>query len=226
MTRGDTPPVPARVRRPGLAVTAEVAADRVNRVVFVAVAAAVSFGYSILLPFDFTQRLSFANWHYLDARYLFFVVVFALGMAWVLTLQVHAMRRIAREASQDSPRTGGPAGAVAAVVSLLPSFLCCSPVVPTVVGLLGLSAATRLRTTGRIQYFFATKQDWLLLGALALLVGSGLWSTRKLARARCLADQCQAAPTVEPAKSKPPDDRDADEPELLASTTGELADDR
>jgi hypothetical protein len=178
-----------------LVVTRQVATDRIDQMVFLAIALAVGFGYSVLLPFDFTQRISFANWHYLDARYLVFTVAFALGMAWVLTLQVHAMRRIARDATRAPARHNGPVGALAAVVSLLPSFLCCSPVVPTVVSLFGLSAATRLHTTGRIQYFFATKQDWLLIGALALLVASGLWSTRKLARARCLAEQCRPVPT-------------------------------
>ena len=179
--------------RSWLAVGREVATDRIDNAVFLTVALVVGFGYSVLLPFDFTQRISFANWHYLDARYLIFTVAFALGMAWVLTLQVHAMRCIARDATRAPARHNGPVGALAAVVSLLPSFLCCSPVVPTVVSLFGLSAATRLHTTGRIQYFFATKQDWLLVGALALLVASGLWSTRKLARARCLAEQCRPA---------------------------------
>lgn len=104
------------------------------------------------------------------------------------------MRRIARNAraSAGRPHRGGPVGAVAAVVSLLPSLLCCSPVVPTVVGLIGLPAATQLRTTGTITYFFATRQDWLLGGALALLAATGLWSVGKLARAACLAgDGCE-----------------------------------
>ena len=176
---------------PWAAVIRQVAADRVDRAVFAAVFVAVGFGDSILLPFDFTQRVSFANWRYLDARYLAFTVAFALAMAWVLTLQVHAVRRVlAARSSSGGPRRGGPLGALAAVVSLLPSFLCCSPVVPTVIGLFGLSAATRLRTTGTITYFFATMQNLLLLGALALVVASGLWSTRKLARAGCFAGEC------------------------------------
>lgn len=176
---------------PWAAVIRQVAADRVDRAVFAAVFVAVGFGDSILLPFDFTQRVSFANWRYLDARYLAFTVAFALAMAWVLTLQVHAVRRVlAARSSSGGPRRGGPLGALAAVVSLLPSFLCCSPVAPTVIGLFGLSAATRLRTTGTITYFFATKQNLLLLGALALVVASGLWSTRKLARAGCFAGEC------------------------------------
>lgn len=190
-----TGPATATLPRSGVAVAAEVAGDRVDQLTFLAVFAAVGFGYSILLPFDYTQRISFTNWDYLNTRYLFFTVAFALGMAWVLTLQVHAIRRIARDTS-TSTGPAAPAGVFAAFVSLLPSLLCCSPVVPTAVSLLGLSAATRLRTTGRIQYFFATRQDWLLLGALALLAASGLWSTRKLARARCLAEGSCPAPAA------------------------------
>jgi hypothetical protein len=191
-TSAGTAPAGSGPARPWLAVTREVAGDRVSQIVFAAVAAAAGFGYSILLPFDYTQRVSFANWQYFGPRYAAFTAGFALGLAWVVTLQVHAMRRIARNATAARPRRGGPAGALAAVVSLLPSLLCCSPVVPTLVGLVGLPAATRLQTTGTITYFFATKQDWLLGGALALLAASGLWSVRKLARAACLAgDGCE-----------------------------------
>jgi uncharacterized protein YacL len=182
----------ASAAHPWRAVTREVVTDGVDRVVFALVAAAVGFGYSVLLPFDYTQRISFANWHYLGARDLIFAGLFGLAMAWVLTLQVHAMRRIVRSSAGPSGRSG-VVGMAASVVSLLPSFLCCSPIVPTVVGLFGLSAATRLHTTGRIQYFFATEQVWMLVGALALLVASGLWSTRSLARARCRDGGCSGS---------------------------------
>ena len=185
--------------RPWRALAREVAGDRIDRAVFAATAALGGFGYSILLPFDYTQRISFANWQYFGPRYAAFTAAFALGLAWVVTLQVHAMRRIARTAAPSGrPRRAGPAGALAAVVSLLPSFLCCSPIVPTLVSLLGLSAATQLQTTGTITYFFATKQDWLLLGALAVLAASGAWSTRKLARAACLAQDCCPAVDTAP----------------------------
>ena len=198
--------------RPWRAVIREVAGDRVDRIVFAAVAAVAGFGYSVLLPFDYTQRVSFVNWQYFGPRYAAFTVAFALGLAWVVMLQVHAMRRIARNATAGRPRRGGPAGVLAAVVSLLPSLLCCSPVVPTLVGLAGLPAAARLRTTGTITYFFATRQDWLLGGALALLAASGLWSVRKLARAACLAgDGCEvpaahAAAAIAAAAAEPPGD--------------------
>ncbi len=64
--------------------TGEIARDHVSQGSFALVAAAVALGYSILLPFAFTQRLSLHNWRYLDARYLAFSVAFGLSAAWLL----------------------------------------------------------------------------------------------------------------------------------------------
>ena len=176
----------------------ELAADRADRLVFAGTALLVAVGYSLLLPFAYTQRIALANWHYLDARYVLFSVAFAVGLAWLVTLQVHAVRRITRITAGQRPagRTG-PLGALAAVISVLPSLLCCSPILPTLVGMIGLSATTRLTTTVQLQHFFATKENLLLAGALGLLVLSGLWSMRKLSRAACLTDDC-CTPTVNP----------------------------
>ena len=170
----------------------EAAADRVARAVFVATALLVGLGYSLVLPFGYTQRLSFANWNYLNLSYVAFSAAFALGMAWLVTLQVHAVRRVAASAVAGAQMAGrtGPVAVLAATLSVLPSLLCCSPILPTLVGLAGLSATTRLTTTGHLQYFFATRENLLMGGALALLVLSGVWSTRKLARAACLSDRC------------------------------------
>jgi hypothetical protein len=181
------------------ALAREVAADRPSRLLFALTALLVAVGYSLLLPFAYTQRISLANWDYLDARYVLFSIAFALGLAWLVTLQVHAVRRISRISAGKRPagRTG-PLGALAAVISVLPSLLCCSPILPTLIGLVGLSATTRLTTTVQLQHFFATKENLLLAGALGLLVLSGLWSMRKLWRAACLTDEC-CTPTVDPA---------------------------
>jgi len=190
-----TVPATATAPRPRawVSVARDIARDRVDQAVFLASALLVGFGYSLLLPFAFTQRIAFANWHYLDARYLGFSVAFALGVAWLITLQVHAVRRLVRDSAGAGGRTG-PLGAAAAVLSVLPSLLCCSPILPTLVGLIGLSASARLSTTVELQHFFATRENLLLFAALALLAASGLWSMRKLARASCLASECCAAP--------------------------------
>jgi hypothetical protein len=177
----------------GRAVVREVTANRVNRLVFAVTALLVGLGYSLLLPFGYTQRISVANWDYLDARYVLFSVAFSLGLGWLVTLQVHAVRRISRATAGRRPagRTG-PLGVLAALISVLPSLLCCSPILPTLVGLVGLSATARLSTTGQLQYFFATNENLMLAGALGLLVLSGLWSMRKLSRAACLTGECCA----------------------------------
>src|SRR5258707_1288545 len=53
MTTTSTPARSATApARPWLAVIREVAGDRVDRIVFAAVAAVAGFGYSVLLPFD------------------------------------------------------------------------------------------------------------------------------------------------------------------------------
>jgi hypothetical protein len=174
-----------------------------GRLVFALTALLVGLGYSLLLPFASTQRISFANWDYLDARYVLFSVAFALGLGWLVTLQVHAVRRIASTAAGNQPagRTG-PLGALAAVISVLPSLLCCSPILPTLIGLIGLSATTRLTTTVQLQHFFATKDNLLLAGALGLLLLSGLWSMRKLSRAVCLNDECCIPTPVHPSPGR------------------------
>jgi hypothetical protein len=188
------PPAAVAGQRRWRAVIREVAGDPVDRIVFAAAAVPAGLGYSVLLPFDFTQRVSLENWQYFGPRYGLFTAGFAAGLAWLVTLQVHAVRKVAR--SRAGSRRGGLAGAVAGAVSLLPSLLCCSPAVPTLVGVLGLPAAARLRTAGTITYFFAVRQDWLLGGALALLAAACLWSVRALARARCLDDQCCELPAA------------------------------
>lgn len=195
-------PVTART---WLAVTGEIAADPVSRVVFGVVTLITGVAYSVLLPFDFTLQISFANWQYFGPRYAAFTVGLSLGLAWIVTLQVYAMRRIAKNRA-GRPRRGGLAGALAAVISLAPSFLCCSPIVPTVVGLLGLPVATQLSTTGNVAYFFASNQNWLLAGALLLMTASGAWSLRKLVRAECLAGVCDSPPTKSTASKETPDE--------------------
>jgi len=186
----------------------ELVHDRLNVAVFVLVAAAVFFGDSILLPFDYTQRISFANWQYFGTRYVLFDIGFALGMAFVITLQVYSTRAIirtsrrARQAASEGalldavavrPRGSGPVGLLAALVSLAPSFLCCSPIVPTLIGLLALSPVAQLHTSSSIEYFFATKQNYLLAGSLVLIAASGLWSMRKISRASCMDGACDAS---------------------------------
>lgn len=174
------------------AALAAVTADGVSRVLFVALAAVIIAGYSITLPFAFTQRLSLHNVDFLTGRLLSFAVALGVGMALLLTVQVYAVRRAAA-----ARRAGGEGavGGVALVVSVLPTFLCCTPVIPTVLATFGLSALSVYSTTRSLQRFFEVHQTAFFVGSLVLLALTSWWSLRRTGRAACLRDSgCEARP--------------------------------
>ena len=162
-----------------------VVADRVNVLLFAVLGAAITAAYSITLPFAFTQRLSLRNWQFLTPRLAGFAIALGVGMAFLLTVQVHAFRRAAaaRRASGDRALSG-----FALVVSLLPTFLCCTPVIPTVLATLGLSAISVYSTTRTLQRFFEIHQTAFIAASLGLLALTAWWSLRRVARADCLND--------------------------------------
>ncbi len=161
-----------------------VATDRRSQVLFVVLAAVIAAGYSVLLPFAFTQRLTLANWQFLTTRLLAFAVLLAVGMAVVLTVQVYAVRRAAA-----ARRAGGTTLSGAAfVLSLAPTLLCCTPVIPTVLAAFGLSAVSVYTMTGSLQRFFAVHQTALFAVSLVLLAATAGWSLRRIACASCLND--------------------------------------
>ena len=106
-------------------------------------------------------------------------------MALLLTVQVYAFRRaaVARRASGDKALSG-----FALVVSLMPRFLCCTPVIPTVLATFGLSAISVYSTTRSLQGFFEIHQTAFIAASLALLALTAWWSLRRVARAACLSD--------------------------------------
>lgn len=165
-----------------------------RRAGFAVAAAGVALLYTILLPFDYTERFELANWQYLNAGLLAWAIVLGAAMALVLSVQVYAMRKVAVARART-----GAVGGVAFAVSLLSSFLCCTPVIPTLLAFVGVSGAGLYTTTGSLQYFFATNQTGLLAGSLALLVASGWWGLRKVAGAACLSGECDSAGTCRPA---------------------------
>jgi hypothetical protein len=157
----------------------ELTRDHVNQAVFVFVTLVVGLGYSLLLPFSFTQRLSLDNWQYLDARFVVFSLAFGLAMGWLIATQTYAMRRVIHQ-------RGGTLAGTGAVLGVLPSLLCCSPVVPTLLGFVGLSGVGLSHASGRIQSFFATNQNLILAVSLAVVVLAALTVTRRIVRAVCL----------------------------------------
>lgn len=146
---------------------------------FAVTAALTALFYSILLPFQYTQAFSFANWQYLNGELLAFSLAFGLLLGLTLTFQVYAMRQLVVRRS-----SGLSVGAL--IASMLPSMLCCTPVIPTILAMVGLSTVGIYGTSGVIQSFFAHQETLFLLASLVLLVLSALWSLRLVRQSRCL----------------------------------------
>lgn len=171
---------PARKNK---AVLADVLRYRSNQILLVLLSVLIGTLYTILLPFEFTQRFSLANWNYLDPYLIAWSVVLGVGMSLVITLQIYAMRHIR---STQTSALGG----FAFIGSILPSFLCCTPIIPTLLAFIGLSTVSIYGTTGALQHFFAVNQTTFLSGSALLLAISGWWSIRSVAKADCLNDAC------------------------------------
>ena len=174
--------------RSSRAVVGWVLHDRASQAVFLTTSGLVTLAYSLLLPYSFTQRLSLHNWHFLDARLLAFSIAFGIGVGGLLTLQLYGMRRAARS-------RGGGLGGAAAGLGVLPSLLCCTPIVPIVLGFVGFSGASLIQTSGKVQSFFATKQNLILGTSLFLIAVAVIWATRRIANASCTGGEgCDAPP--------------------------------
>lgn len=148
------------------------------RILFAALCASFTLLYTVLLPFAYTQRLSFHNWRYLNPELAGFSLVFGLLLGWIATLQIYALSCRAR----GRPR-GLSAGAT--VVGLLPGLLCCTPVVPSLLAALGASTAGIYGLSGPIQGFFAVHETDFLAGSALLLAVAAAWSTRLAGRSTC-----------------------------------------
>ncbi len=171
-------------RRPLGAALGDVLGSPGRRIAFGLVSAGVALAYTILLPFDYTQRLELANWGYLSAYLVAWAIVLGVGMGLLLSVQVYAMRRVAKVRAAS-----GAVGGLAFVASLAPSFLCCTPIIPTVLAFVGVSGLGLYGATGALQHFFAVHQSEFLSASAVLLAVTCWWGLRKVAMATCLADE-------------------------------------
>ncbi len=150
------------------------------RVLFIVVFTAVTVTYSLLLPFKYTQQLSFTNWNYLSFRLAAFSIAYGLAFAAVVSLQVYAISKLTRVA-----RKSGTTTTLSTAASLLTCLGCCSPLVPSALGIFGLSGIALITTSIPIERFLANNQDVLLAGGLVLILFSAVWSAKRVALGSC-----------------------------------------
>ncbi|TAM78255.1 hypothetical protein EPN44_01275 [bacterium] len=110
----------------------------------------ISFFYVVALPAGTLGALSFAALRFLTPWQVLASVLLGYGFALVI-----AMNAAAAGGNGGLRKGAGALGIGGLVASLLPSSLCCTPVIPLVLAALGVSAPTIFRTSGVFQAFFA-----------------------------------------------------------------------
>ena len=130
--------------------------------------------YLFTLPAVYTGGvIGLISLRYLTAELLFFAIALAALLSMALTLNIYAFRALVRQRS-----VGLSLGA--AFSSLLPAGICCTPLVPTLLAVLGASTPQIFGLTGRIQGVFATYEPLFLTFALILLLFSLRLTTRQI----------------------------------------------
>ena len=121
--------------------------------------------YVFTLPAAYTGGVvGLISLRYLTAEWLFFSLALAALLSLALTLNIYAFR-----ASIIRPRSGG-LSLGAALSSVLPASICCTPLVPSLLAILGATTPQIFGISGRIQGFLATYEFEILGFALILLL--------------------------------------------------------
>ena len=120
--------------------------------------------YLFLLPGAYTGGIiGWVSLRFLTPTLVFFSLLLAALVSLSLTFSVYGFRTAAAA-------RGHGASLLSVVTSIMPGLLCCTPVVPTVLALLGASTPTIFGLSGRIQGIFATYEVHFLAAAALLLV--------------------------------------------------------
>ncbi|MCW1301806.1 MAG: hypothetical protein OH316_01585 [Candidatus Parvarchaeota archaeon] len=130
---------------------------------FTAILLAVSLVYGYLLINSATGMIDFGSYYrYFDVAS---AIIISLLISWVITLNVYSYR--SRSAKRDVKFT------VSSIVSaILPSSLCCTSIVPSILAVSGLSTSFILGNTGKIQSIFSIYGPaFIAAGALIAFVG-------------------------------------------------------
>lgn len=124
--------------------------------------------YLFTLPAVYTGGVvGLISLKYLTAELALFSIALALFLSLTLTLNIHAFR-----ASSKSRSRGAGVSSGAILASLLPSGVCCTSLVPSLLAILGASTPQIFGMTGRIQGFVASNETAFLAFALVLVLFS------------------------------------------------------
>ncbi len=118
--------------------------------------------YMILLPSLILGRVSLQALEYITPTEFVFAVLMGSTLSLVLVMNVYALKM--------SKACSRKAVTLSVVASILPNSLCCTPIIPTVIGLLAVSTSVLFSVSPAIQAFLGRYAiGFYLLSLLSLL---------------------------------------------------------
>ncbi|TAM57670.1 hypothetical protein EPN52_12510 [bacterium] len=145
--------------------------------------------YLIALPAGSFGALRPGALHFLTPPLAVSAALLGYGFALTLTLNINA-----RPGNAGAPRRSGLLGLGGLFASLLPSSLCCTPVIPLVLAAIGVSAPAIFRTSGKFQAFFAIHADAFIAGSVILVLLS-VWFAAYNLTTPCAVGAAKDSPT-------------------------------
>lgn len=119
--------------------------------------------YIFALPATYTGgRIGLISLRLLNVKLAAFSFIMALLIALIIPLTVYSFKQGAK--TRKATATSGFVG------SVLPPLLCCSPLLPSLAGVLGAVSPAVFGFSGAVQGFIATNETYILLGATLLLL--------------------------------------------------------
>lgn len=130
--------------------------------------------YLFLLPVSFTGgKIGLVSLKFLNPVLIFFSFSLALFFSLSLTFIIYSLR-------SGLKAKGRPQSIIAMIFALLPGFLCCTPLIPSLLVILGASTPLIFGLTGPIQGFFASYSLYFYIFSLILVVWAFYLSAKNL----------------------------------------------
>ncbi|MGH8111781.1 MAG: hypothetical protein ACREPL_07600 [Rhodanobacteraceae bacterium] len=195
-----------------------VLARRSAMAIAVAVFVVFAFLYAMILPAEFTGGvIGLVSLRFLTPQLLVLALVMALLLALIGVLAVYGFR------SGSGAKSAG--GVIGAILGILPSLLCCSPVLPLSIAAVAafLPAAGSLGMP--IQGFIATHEFWIYGVAIVLMVWGLYGNARRVLScgyrpAASMPGELQSRPdpccNVEADRDQPQENGAAEQPRRMA----------
>lgn len=130
--------------------------------------------YLFLLPSTFTGgKIGFFSLQFLTIQLIFFSFALALFFSVSITFLVYSFRSGLKIKTAPQNISG-------MILALLPGMLCCTPVIPSILAILGASTPFLFRFSGPIQGFLTTYSTYFLTLSLMVVIWAFYLSAKNL----------------------------------------------